>query len=215
MTQTNLLPQLVQSYAENPRITIRRAGEPLKDGKCVVYWMQRAQRGIDNRALDLAIALGNELELPGVAFFSALSNFPHANLRHYVFLNQGLPDIEEDLAERNVSFVVRRPPHHQLDKLLQEVGAAMLIGDENPCREPERWRKVLANRVKLPFWTVDADVVVPSSVFPKHQYMLHIMRPKLNAELSKYLVAARRTKGKKAWSRPKGFESFRVTDDVT
>jgi deoxyribodipyrimidine photo-lyase len=43
------------------------------------------------------------------------------------------------------------------------VQAALLIGDENPCREPERWRRVLAKRLKLPYWTVDADVVVPSS----------------------------------------------------
>ena len=60
----------------------------------------------------------------------------------------------------------------------------MLIGDENHCREPERWRKVLSKRLDMPFWTVDADVIVPSSLFPKHQYMLHIMRPKLNAGTS-------------------------------
>jgi len=211
----DVIPEFLRRLSDNPRITVRRPGLPLRGGKSIVYWMQRAERGIDNPALDLAIEIGSELDLPVIVFFSAISNFPHANLRHYTFLNQGLSDIEEDLAERNVSFVVRRPPENKLEALLEEVGAAMLIGDENPCREPERWRKVLANRVKLPFWTVDADVVVPSSIFPKHQYMLHIMRPKLNAELPKYLVSARRTKAKKAWSRPKGFESFRVTDDVT
>src|SRR5271155_210537 len=193
----------------------RRGGAPLRDGKCVVYWMQRAQRGIDNPAVDLAIEIGNELDLPVVVFFSAISNFPHANLRHYAFLNQGLRDIEEDLAERNVSFVVRRPPNNSLEKLLAEVGAAMVVGDENPCREPERWRRVLAKRLELPFWTVDSDVVVPSSVFPKHQYMLHIMRPKLLAEMPKYLAPMPKTKAKKAWERPRGFESFYVTDNVT
>jgi deoxyribodipyrimidine photo-lyase len=208
-------PEFLRTLSDNPRITVRRPGLPLKGGKSIVYWMQRAERGIDNPALDLAIEIGNELDLPVIVFFSAISNFPHANLRHYAFLNQGLCDIEEDLAERNVSFVVRRPPENKLEALLEEVGAAMLIGDENPCREPERWRNVLAKRVKLPFWTVDADVVVPSSLFSKHQYMLHIMRTKLNAELPKYLIAGRRTKAKKPWSRPKGFENFRVTDDVT
>src|SRR5271154_6939954 len=186
------IPEFLNKLADNPRITVRRPGLPLKDGKSVVYWMQRAQRGIDNPAVDLAIGIGSELNLPVGVFFSAISNFPHANLRHYAFLNQGLRDIEEDLAERNVSFVVRCPPHNSLEKLLAEVSAAMVIGDENPCREPERWRRVLAKRLDLPFWTVDADVVVPSAVFPKHQYMLHIMRPKLLAELPKYLVLMRR-----------------------
>src|SRR5262249_19155512 len=146
MTQADDLSKLFQPYTSDPRVAIRRAGEPLKDGKCVVYWMQRAQRGIDNPALDLAIALGNELALPVIAFFSVSSISLNANLRHYAFLNQGLPDIEEDLAERNVTFVVRRPPDNQLEKLLHEVGAAILVGDENPCREPERWRRVLAKR---------------------------------------------------------------------
>jgi len=212
---TDGVPQFLQKLADNPRVTVRRAGAPLKDGKCVVYWMQRAQRGLDNPAVDLAIEIANELNLPVLAFFSAISNFPHANLRHYAFLNQGLPDIEQDLAERNVSFVVRRPPGNSLEKLLKEVGAAMLIGDENPCREPERWRRVLAKRLELPFWTVDADVVVPSAIFPKHQYMLHIMRPKLLAELPKYLVPTPPTKAKTAWKPPRSFESFHVTNDVT
>jgi len=209
------VPEFYKKLADSPRVTVRRKGAPLKDGKCVAYWMQRAERGIDNPAVYLAIEIGNELDLPVVVFFSAISNFPHANLRHYAFLNQGLRDIEEDLAERNVSFVVRRPPANSLEKLLAEVGAAMLIGDENPCREPERWRRVLAKRLELPFWTVDADVVVPSALFPKHQYMLHIMRPRLLAELPKYLVPMPGTKAKKRWARPSGFESFKVTEDVT
>jgi len=215
MTSADKLPSLLQPLADDPRITIRRAGEPLKDSKCVVYWMQRAQRGIDNPALDLAIDLGNELDLPVIAFFSAISNFPHANLRHYVFLNQGLPDIEEELAARNVSFIVRRPPDNQLEKLLQQVGAALLIGDENTCREPERWRRVLSRRLQLPFLTVDADVVVPSKLFPKHQYALHIMKPKLYAELLKYLVPLQKTKAKHEWKRPVHFQSFDVRSDVT
>ena len=57
-----------------------------------------------------------------------------------------------------------------------------------PCREPERWRKVLANRLRIPYWTVDSDVVVPSGLFQKRMYALHIFKPKLYAELPKFLV---------------------------
>ena len=151
--QEDYLPAALQKLSENPRITVRRPGIPAKDGKCIVYWMQRAQRALDNPALDIAIEVANELNLPVIVYFSAISNFPSANLRHYYFLNQGLRDIETDLAERGIAFIVRRPPHNSLEALLAEVGAAMVIGDENPCREPERWRRVLANRLKIPFWT--------------------------------------------------------------
>ena len=189
-TEQDDIPEPLRKIAANPRVLVRRGGAPAPDGKCIVYWMQRAERALDNPALDVAVEVANALELPVLVYFSAISNFPHANLRHYVFLNQGLADIEEDLQQRQIGFIVRRPPNNSLQTLLAEVNAAMVIGDENPCREPERWRKVLAGRLRIPFWTVDADVVVPSGLFQKRMYALHIFRPKLYAELPKFLGSA-------------------------
>jgi deoxyribodipyrimidine photo-lyase len=209
------LPKALQKLAENSRVTIRREGAPKPDGTCVVYWMQRAQRGLNNAAVDCAVDIANELGLPLLVYFSAISNFPNANLRHYVFLNQGLPDIEADLAERNISFVVRRPPNNSLDKLLEEVNAAFLIGDENPCREPERWRRVIAKRRHIPFWTIDADVVVPSKLFPKPQYGAYVLRPRLYRELPNYLRPLKNPKAQHSWARPKNFDSFPVDRDIT
>ena len=212
---TEELPEALRTIAADPRILVRRNGALAKDAKCVVYWMQRAERALDNPALDVAIAVGNALGLPVLVYFSAISNFPHANWRHYVFLNQGLIDLEEDLRERQVGFIVRRPPNNSLEALLAEVDAAMVIGDENPCREPERWRKVLAGRLRIPFWTVDADVVVPSGLFQKRMYALHIFKPKLFAELPKYLVDQPNVQPQHAWKPWKDLESFNVREDVT
>src|ERR1700712_1359417 len=122
----------LEALKKSARITVRRDGEPKADGKCVVYWMQRAQRGVDNHAVDLAVKIANLLELPLVVYFAGISNFPHANLRHYVFLNQGLVDVKEDLARRNIEFVLRNAPHESHERLLKDVHAAMVIGDENP-----------------------------------------------------------------------------------
>jgi deoxyribodipyrimidine photo-lyase len=99
-----------------------------------------------------------------------------------------LRDVEADAAERGVGFVLRRHPDNSLEAFLEEVEAALLIGDENPCREPERWRRVLARRLRLPYWTVDADVVVPSRVFNRRFALLHHFRPHLRAELPTYIV---------------------------
>ena len=178
----------LQTLANDPRVTVRREGLPDPDGRCVVYWMQRAQRGIDNHAVDLAVHVANLLGLPLVVYFAGISNFPHANLRHYAFLNQGLPDIEADLAARNISFVMRRAPHESHEQLLADVQAAFLIGDENPMREPERWRKHLVSRIRIPFWTVDTDVVVPSKLIEKAQYGAYTIRPRLYRLLPDYLV---------------------------
>ncbi len=209
------LPSSLRKLAESPRVLVRRSGVPASDAKCVVYWMQRAERGVDNPALDCAIEVANELGLPVVAFFSAISNFPRANLRHYAFLNQGLHDAEEDMATRGVPLVVRRPPENKLEQFLHDVGAGIVIGDENPLREPERWRRVLAGRLKIPFWTVDADVVVPSRLFTKGFYAQHLFRRQLDPLLSDYLVEPKVPKLEKPWSAHSKIARWPLDDDIT
>ncbi len=209
------IPEELVRLADQPRVLVRREGAPRADGRCVVYWMQRAMRIVDNPALDVAIEAGNLLGLPVAVFFSVIPNYPNANLRHYQFMAQGLRDVAEDAAERGVGFVLRRHPDNSLEAFLGEVGAAMLIGDENPCREPERWRKVLAKRLRLPYWTVDADVVVPSRLFERDYFLLHHFRPHLERELPTYLVAPKKVKPDVEWERPRGLESYSVDEDIT
>ena len=205
----------LHALSEDPRVTMRRGGVPDPDGRCVVYWMQRAQRGVDNHAVNLAVEIANLLGLPLVVYFAGISNFPHANLRHYVFLNQGLRDVEEDLARRNIAFVMRRSPHESHEKLLVDVRAAFLIGDENPMREPERWRKELASRVRIPFWTVDADVIVPSKLIEKAQYGAYTIRPRLHRLLPEFLYPYRNLCAEYEWKRPAGFHADSVHEDMT
>ncbi|GAC1358295.1 MAG: deoxyribodipyrimidine photo-lyase [Acidobacteriaceae bacterium] len=209
------VPASLAELATNPRVTIRRGGAPQATGRCVLYWMQRAQRGVDNHAVNLAVEVAKVLELPVVVYFAGISNFPHANLRHYAFLNQGLPDIEEDLAARNISFVMRRAPNESHMRLIADVEAAMVIGDENPMREPERWRQQLAKELTIPFWTVDTDVVVPSKLIEKAQYGAYTIRPRLYRLLPEYLVPYTNPPAEHAWKRPRGFAADSVHEDMT
>ena len=209
------LVQELRKLADDPRITIRCDGPPDPKGRCVVYWMQRAQRGIDNHAVDIAVAVANLLELPLVVYFAAISNFPHANLRHYAFLNQGLVDIEQDLQRRNITFLMRRAPHESHEQLLRDVHATFLIGDENPLRAPEQWRKQLASRISIPFWTVDADVIVPSKLIDKPQYGAYTIRPRLYRLLPDYLHPYENPHASHTWKRPHDFQSDSVHEDIT
>jgi deoxyribodipyrimidine photo-lyase len=208
-------PAWMKNLAENPRVTVRRGGIPDPDGKAVVYWMQRAQRGIDNHALNLAVAIANELALPLVVYFAGISNFPHANLRHYVFLQQGLPDIEMDLAKRNIGFVMRKAPHESHERFLHDAQAAMVIGDENPMSVPESWRSDLAKKVQIPFWTVDTDVIVPSKLIDKAQYGAYTIRPRLYKALPEYLVPYENPHARVEWKPTKGFHADSLIEDMT
>jgi deoxyribodipyrimidine photo-lyase len=205
--------------AEQPRVTVRRAGPPRAGAKCVVYWMQRAMRAVDNPALDVAIEAANLLGLPVVIYFQVIPNYPNANLRHYHFLQQGLRDVAADAAERGIGFVVRRKMPDgsgaSLDAFVEEVEAALVVGDENPCREPERWRQVLARRLKVPFWTVDADVVVPSRAFDRSFVLLHHFRPHLKRALPAYLLAAPKMEPLHPWKPERKLESYPLSEDIT
>jgi len=208
------LPETLRGIAADKRVTVRRGGGARADGKCVVYWMQKAQRVLDNPALEVAIACGNALGLPVVAAFFVIPNYPNANLRHYHFLQQGLHDVAEAMAERGVKFVVRRPSEGDtLEKFLDEVSAAMLVGDENVCREPERWRAALARKLRVPFFTVDADVVVPSAIFGKSYVLLHHFRPHLHKQLAEFLAPVKKATVRHEW---KGnLDSYSLKKDIT
>ena len=181
------------------RVTVRRAGLADPGGTCVVYWMQRAQRGIDNPALDTAVEAANEFRKPVVVFFAPVPYYPHANARPYAFLAQGVADIAGDLRRRNIGFVLRRWPDHSLIRFCEEVRPALVIGDENPLREAEHRRAVDTKKLRCPFWTVDADVVVPSRLIEKAQYAARIIRPKLKAQLGGFVCEPKNPHARVAW----------------
>lgn len=202
----------LKAIIADARVTVRRDYSPACDGTCVVYWMQRAQRGIDNPALDVTVAAANQLNKPVVVFFAPIPFYPNANARHYGFLAQGIADIAADLAARNIGFVLRSWPDHQLLKFCEEVRPALVVGDENPLREPLRWREQVATKVAdrlgIPFWTVDADVVVPSKLIGLAQYGARIIRPKLTLQLDTFLREPENLKAKLPWSPSPGLHSL-------
>jgi len=206
---------VVETLANDPRVTVRRSGDPDTQGACVVYWMQRAQRGGDNPALDVAVEAANALQKPVVVFFAPVPFYPHANLRHYRFLNEGIPDIAELLDDRNIGFVLRRFPEHSLIKFCDEVKACLVVGDENPMREPEGWRKKAEQKLKVPLWTVDADVIVPSRLLEKAQYAAHTIRPRLQRQLKKFLVTPKNPHVHVPWKKPANLKSLNPDVDIT
>src|SRR5271169_3248347 len=209
----------LEQFSSDPRVTVRRGGSADPSGRCVVYWMQRAQRALDNPALDVAIEAANALNQPVVIFFAPVPFYPHANLRHYAFLAEGIPDIATRARARGIGFVLRRYPEHSLLKFCDEVRASLVIGDENPLREPRHWREVTARKLRVPLWTVDADVLVPSKLLEKEQYAARIIRPRLQRRLEQFLTPPQNPKAKVEWQKPRGLHalpddgSFDTTED--
>jgi deoxyribodipyrimidine photo-lyase len=203
----------IQKLRDDPRVTVRRPGNPDPAGRCVVYWMQRSQRAHDNPALNVAVNLGNELQKPVVVFFAPIPFYPNANLRHYHFLALGISDIADGLRQRDIGFVFRAFPDHSLVKFCEEVQPAIVIGDENPMREPESWRVKAAAKLRAPLWTIDSDVIVPSKLLGREHFAARTIRPRINELIHQFLVPVANPKAQVKWKPPKGLQSLRSNDD--
>jgi len=149
------------------------------------------------------VVAANALRKPAVVFLAPVPFYPSANLRHYRFLHEGIPDIATALQRRKIGFVLRQFPDHSLLRFCDEVNPSLVVGDENPMREPEGWRKNAAKKLKVPLWTVDADVIVPSKLMEKAQYAAHIIRPRLQAQIKRFLVASRNPSAHIGWNESK------------
>lgn len=193
--------------APQPRVRALLPGAPISEGSCVVYWMQRAQRGTDNPALNLAIDVANAVRKPVVTIFGLSADYPSAQRRHYRFLVEGLVDAAVDLNTRDVPLVVRLgEPDRIVGTFAREVNAAIVVGDENPVRIGRRWREIVARDLNVPLHLVDADVVIPSSLFPREEYAARTIRPKIHRVWNDYLKPLPNPKARRAWpgEPPKG-----------
>ena len=176
----------LERIANDPRVRTRKPGLNVQ-AKCVVYWMRRSQRGVDNPALNVAIQAGNVLKKPVLVFFGLTPKAHHANLRHYTFLMQGLHGLAHDLQKRNVGVVFRSDPEHEILKFCSEVQPCLLVGDENPLHESERTQARIAAELRAPFWSVDSDVIVPTKLLAKEHYAARTIRPKIRTLLAQFL----------------------------
>ncbi|HOF05269.1 MAG TPA: deoxyribodipyrimidine photo-lyase [Syntrophales bacterium] len=176
-------PERIQLLNRPPFPEGRRRLAP----RYVLYWMQAAQRVRDNHALIFAVRRANELQLPLVVCFGLAAGFPEANLRHYVFMLQGLAEVKRLLNARGVRFALRRrtPPRAALDLA---PAAALIVTDRGYLRIQKQWREEVAVHAPCPVLQVEAEVVVPlAAASRKEEYNAALLRRKLAPCLETYL----------------------------
>jgi len=194
----------------DPRVTVLRDGEPDLEGRCVVYWMQRSQRALDNPALETAVGAANLLSKPVLVFFRLVPNVCRANWRHYHFLMEGLVDLAEVLERRKIGFVLRPHPDADVVAFCEAVRPCLLISDDDPLRQPRAGRLAVAARVRPPFWIVDADAVVPSRLLLKEQYAARTIRPRLRVLLDRFLTTPGNSRPRVPWRSLAGLDGVRA-----
>jgi deoxyribodipyrimidine photo-lyase len=208
----------IAAFAEDPRIAVRDGARIDPDGRCVIYWMRRAQRAFENPALEAAIAIANTIARPVVVFFALRTRHPHASVRHYTFMIEGLADTAARLARRHIGFVMRRSEHRRaFDDFAQFAAAARpsaIVIDRNPLSSIDGWRRVIPKELRVPVLNVDADVIVPSALLGREHYAARTIRPKINAYLERFLVPVDQRAVRVKWHAPRGTDSIVPSRDL-
>lgn len=135
------------------------------EGKCVVYWMSRDQRVIDNHAIQYAQSIAVNMGVPLTVVFNLVPKFLEATVRQYGFMIKGLEEVESQLRSRNIPFyLLFGNPVENIPRFVEEYRACALISDFSPMRVGLGWVSAVANSLdastQVPLFQVDAHNIV-------------------------------------------------------
>ena len=150
-------------------------------GRYILYWMQMFKRASHNYALNFAIQLANEHQLPLVVYEGLKFYYPWASDRLHTFILEGVAEKYAELSERGIRYIFylqrnSSDPKHTIRRLARE--AAALVTDDYPCFIiPEHNERIA--QFSLPVYAVDANGMVPLAALPKEEYAAYTIRPKI------------------------------------
>ncbi|MFN0071665.1 MAG: deoxyribodipyrimidine photo-lyase, partial [Chloroflexota bacterium] len=160
----------------------------LQSGSAVVYWSQNAHRGVDNEALNAAIALGDELGVGVVVYASIHSDVPHSTMRSHSFLLEGLRDMAGTLRYRGIPLVARLESSEEgVVRFADELRAAAVVTDRSALRLGRNLRKRVAQRLEIACLEVDSEHIVPLHLLGRAFCNARSLRSVLSQNLDRWL----------------------------
>ena len=208
---------------ERTRVLTDNVETPKDACSCVVYWMQRDVRTVDNWALLLASHLARTHSLPLRVVYALPPPPPDARVadtdlpptlvdmpmpaRYGHFWLGGLQLVSEELAAKNIPLhvVLLQPNDAQRGVgeavtrlVVDQLRAAAVICDFQPLRPFREWTELQAaplfQQSAVPLWQVDAHNIVPVWVASdKRQVGARTLRPRIHKVDSR--VSARVSRG--------------------
>lgn len=168
----------------------------------VLYWSQMNRRARSNHALDYAIELADERDLP-VLFYEGLTcTYRQANDRLHTFMLEGVAETARAVKARGIGYAFylrrRREDANDIVYRLAEDAAAVVTDDYPTFIAAEHNRRVPA-RLGAATFAVDSSCIVPMNRFEKHEYAAYTIRPKIARMLPEYLVPAEDRKPRRVW----------------
>jgi deoxyribodipyrimidine photo-lyase len=169
--------------------TLSKGSEKL--GKCVVYVMSRDQRVNNNAALVLAQDDALRRRLPFAVVFCLHSPKGYRTRVQYQFMLDGLMQVEETLAQKNIPFILLiGSPLDTLSAAIQHLKPAAVYFDYSPLRGSKKLKRHITKTAgdKTAIYEVDAHNVVPAWILSqKQEFAAHTLRRKMHAIVTDYL----------------------------
>lgn len=174
----------------------------------VLYWAQMNRRAKSNHALEYAIALGNEHDLPVFCYEGLTCTYENANDRLHTFVMEGVPDTQKAMERRGVgyAFYLRRRRTDANDVLYRMAEkAAAVVTDDYPTFIAATHNARVPEKIGVAYFAVDSSCIVPMSCFEKREYAAYTIRPKITQLLPEYLRATPESKPKYCWNERPAF----------
>ena len=107
------------------RVTKLNNSPPNPKGSYVLYWMQMFKRASHNYALNFAIQMANERQLPLVVYEGLKFYYPWASDRIHTFILEGVAEKQDEFSERGIRYIFylqrnKRDPRNTVAKLARE-----------------------------------------------------------------------------------------------
>jgi deoxyribodipyrimidine photo-lyase len=161
------------------RVFHRNTYDVRLSGDYVLYWMHSNRRLYWNFALEYAVAWANKLNKPLVILEGLNVDYPWAADRYHAFMIDGMQEKAQEAAKRGIAYYTYLEPQPGSGKGIIETlasRACMLISDEYPVFIMRRFNEIMANRVNIPYITVDSNGIIPLGITEKAPYAAFLFR---------------------------------------
>ncbi|MCX6282635.1 MAG: deoxyribodipyrimidine photo-lyase [Bacteroidetes bacterium] len=155
----------------------------------VIYWMQRDQRIMDNRALVYAQKKAIEKRQPLLVVFCLLPEFLDATGLQFQFMLKGLNEVLASLGKKNISLLILKgEPDQIIPELVRRHDAGLLVSDFNPLRIVQGWKNVIMKQLNTAFHEVDAHNIIPARfISKKAEFSAFTLRRKIEKTLDTFI----------------------------
>ncbi len=157
----------------------RNDNEPNQDGEYILYWMQINRRFQYNYALEYAVAWANKLDKPLLIYEGLSIEYPWASDRFHSFIMEGMKENLDFAAEHNLNYYSFVEPEEGAGKGLFYAlaeNACTVISDEYPVFIIKKHNERVADKIDVPFTTIDSNGIIPLGVTDKDPYSAYLFR---------------------------------------